>query len=135
MPGAVVALEVDGLGEFQRALARIDKTLARELKNEFRAAADPIRVQAEALALEKIRRMKRSPQWSKMRVGVTSNLVYIAPRLHGVKSHRDPKNRPNLVDLLLGRAMEPALAAGESHLIAAAERALEHVGIEWQQAA
>lgn len=133
MAGAVAFLEIEGLGELQRALSRIDKTLARDLKAEFRAAANPVAVMAEGLAREQIRRM--TIPWSRMRVGVTSDLVYIAPRLHGVKTHDDPKNRPNLVGLLLNRAMEPALAANARNITVAAERALEHVAVQWEKAA
>jgi hypothetical protein len=58
--------------------------------------------------MSSIRGMPRSPNWSRMRVGVTRNLVYVAPRQKGTRG-RGPRRRPKFADLLMGRAMEPAL--------------------------
>jgi hypothetical protein len=99
---------VSGLSDLQAAFKDADKQLRLGIRGELRQIAEPVAREAEQLALSSIRRMPRSPNWSRMRVGVTRNLVYVAPRQKGTRG-RGPRRRPNLADLLMGRAMEPAL--------------------------
>ena len=49
----------------------------------LRQVAEPVQRGAEQLATANIRGMARSPRWSKMRVGITRDLVYVAPRQRG----------------------------------------------------
>jgi len=99
---------VYGLSDLQAAFKDADRQLRLGIRAELRQIAEPVAREAEQLALDSIRRMPRSPKWSKMRIGVTRNLVYVAPRQKGTHG-RGPRRRPNLADLLLDRAMEPAL--------------------------
>jgi hypothetical protein len=99
---------VSGLNDLQAAFKDADRQLRLGIRSELRHIAEPVARGAEQLALTSIRDMPRSPQWSKMRVGVTRNLVYVAPRQKGTRG-RGSRRRPNLADLLMGRAMEPAL--------------------------
>ena len=84
--------------------------------------------------MEKIRRMPRSPQWARMRVGVTRNLVYVAPRARGVKTRgRHNFGRPNLADLLMGRAMQPALDQHIGEVEARFEELLDHISDDFNR--
>lgn len=78
-----------------------------ELIDELEQAAKPAETTAESLAVTTIRNMPRSPQWANMRIGVSrpESIVYMVPFQRGRKQAR----RPNLANLLLQRAMEPAL--------------------------
>ena len=68
--------------------------------------------------MQNIRRMPHSPQWSKMRVGVNRNLVYVAPRQRGLKSkgaraartQKAQNAATKFAGFLMDKAMEPALA-------------------------
>lgn len=124
MPGAVV---VEGLRELEILFAAAGRQANRDLRSALRKAAEPVRRDAEALALSKIRRM--TIPWSQMRVGVTRQSVYVAPKLRGVKSGNphDPRRRHNLVALMLDRAMEPALEANKAEVIRAIEEMLDRV--------
>lgn len=44
-----------------------------------------------------------------MRTGVTREAVYVAPRRRGVKGRDRSRRRPRFADILLERAMQPAL--------------------------
>lgn len=122
MPAAV---EVEGLREFQSALAECDVKLAGELKVGLRQAAEPIRLTASALALSQIRNM--SIPWAQMRVGgpTAGGLVYVAPKSRG--THYPELRRPNLAGLIWGRSFEPALAANENLLEVRTADVVEHV--------
>ncbi len=99
------AVRVNGLRDLNRALARTSKDVRLGVRKELREVAEPIRSEAEDLAKRRIRNI--GPNWSRMRVGVTQDLVYIAPRQRGVKS--GPRRRPNLAVRLMEDAMRPAL--------------------------
>lgn len=124
------AVQVQGLRELTRAFSAADKTLAKELRVSLRAAAEPVRADAERLAVETIQRI--GVPWSRMRIGVTTTSVYLAPRQRGAKlpNHR----RPNLAALLLGRSMEPALAQNEPEVVAKIDAMLGVVGRAWETA-
>ena len=83
---------------------RVDK----DLRDAMKSAAEPVRRDAEQLAVSNIRRI--GIPWSRMRTGVTRHSVYVAPVERGVKSRTIRRGRrPNLKPLLLERAMDPAL--------------------------
>jgi hypothetical protein len=122
------AVGLRGYRELQAAFARADRESRLFVRGEFRQIAEPIRRDAETLAAAKIRRMERSPQWAKMRIGITRNLVYIAPRQRGVRSRgADPRRRPNLAPLLMERAMEPALERHAAGIERTLDRALDRI--------
>lgn len=82
------------------------------IRRELRGVAEPVRADAESLAASGIRNI--GPDWSRMRVGLTPDVVYVAPRKRGVK--RGSRKRRNLAPLLMTRALEPALD-NNAHLI------------------
>lgn len=126
-------LRVEGLRELQRAFSVADKTLAKELRSRLRDVAEPVRAKAERLAVQEIRNI--GIPWSRMRVGVTRSLVYVAPVERGVKTRgRTSRHRPNLADLLMGRAMSPALDANQGRVLHELEEVLDDVGRAWERA-
>lgn len=129
----VEPLHIEGLKELSRAFRLADKELIKELRTSLRKVAEPVRVDAEHLALTEIRRM--TLPWSVMRVGVNQREVYVAPKLRGVKTRgRDPRRRPNLFDLLLGRSLEPALEHNEGRVVFEVERMLGKIAADWERA-
>lgn len=130
---SIEPLHVEGLADLQRAFRRADRELRLELRRGLRRAAEPVRTTAEGLAVSEIRRM--TLPWSRMRVGVTTNSVYVAPRQRGIKGRgRDPRRRPNLFDLIMGRSLEPALAQNMGQVEAELEQVLDTVGQAWEAA-
>lgn len=115
MPTVIVA----GLPQIQRDIAKLGPSFEKAMQAGLRRAAEPVAHTAEVLAMANIRRMPRSPQWSKTRIGVRRDFVYIVPNERGTKGHwDDPKRRPfgptktggpSFPELLLGRAFVPAL--------------------------
>ena len=104
---AAAEVQVEGLADLNRALRRADKQTKAGVRKELRGVAEPIRADAQSLAGSQIRNI--GGDWSKMRVGVTTDSVYVAPRKRGIKRRDDPKKRRNLAPLLMDRAMQPAL--------------------------
>lgn len=102
MPGAA-EIRVKGLRELSSSFGRMSVDLKAELRGELAAAAEPVRSTAEQLAGSNIRNI--GDQWSQMRTGVTTSLVYVAPK----RRRRRGSPRPNLAGLLMDRAMQPAL--------------------------
>lgn len=102
---------IHGLDQLQRDFARMGPATSKAMRFGLREAAEPVARTAEQFSLSQIRRMPRSPQWAQTRIGSTLHEVYIVPKQRGVKSGRgdDPRRRPNLVELMMGRSFEPAL--------------------------
>lgn len=105
---------VTGLQQIQRDLERSIPASARVLRDGLKQAAEPTSRIAEQLALGRITKMKKSPEWAKARVGSTRHGVYIVPKERGVKSRNpyDPRRRPKLVALYMERSYEPAAELG-----------------------
>lgn len=130
----VPAVQVNGLRDLQRAFKLADAATRRELRAALKEVGEPIARDAEALAKARITRIGKA--WPQMRVGVTQSLVYVAPKERGRLTKRNPPRyrRPNLFDLLMGRAMEPALEQNLPGVEAAVEHALDRVGRTWESA-
>jgi len=106
-----VPIVVQGIDALKRSFATLDRNLGKGISEALENAAEPVRTDAQSLALGRIRRMSRSPQWATMRVGTTRDtIVYLAPGRKGVNTiGGGRRKRPNLAGLLLHRAMEPAV--------------------------
>lgn len=124
------AVIVEGLTQLQRAFKAADVSVQRELRKALRLAAEPVRADAERLAVAGIPRI--GTPWSRMRIGVTNKEVYLAPRERGQKGRDQRLRRPNLRGLLLGRSMEPALAQNHQAVIAGVDAALATVAKVWE---
>lgn len=117
---------VRGMRELQAAFAKTDRDTRLGVRHLFRDLAEPVRRDAEVNALMQIPRIGN--RWYRMRTGVTRNVVYVAPRQRGVKGRPDdPRRRPKFADLLMGRAMEPALEAHETEIEGATEHLLDRI--------
>lgn len=104
---ATGAVRVHGLKELTRDFQKISKSLSKEITKELKDAAEPVRTGAEQKALRDIRNMAATPRWAAMRIGVSraQGSVYMVPRARRAGG----SGRANLKDLLLERAMDPAL--------------------------
>jgi hypothetical protein len=98
------AVVVEGLTDLQRAFKAADVSVQRELRKALRLAAEPVRADAERLAVAGIPRI--GTPWSRMRVGVTNREVYLAPKERGQKGRDQRLRRPNL------RGASPAAVDG-----------------------
>lgn len=122
------AVRVDGLRELNRAFKVADRSLQKELRDSLRDVGEPVRADAEALAVAAIPRA--TLEWSRMRVGVTTKAVYVAPRAR----RRRGTARPNYAGLLLQRAMLPALDRNIGEVERRFDRMLAEVGRDWERA-
>jgi hypothetical protein len=121
-----------GLPQLKRLAKAAAPEAHRDLTKGLRGVAEPIRADAESLAATSIRRV--GPRWSRMRVGVTQRLVYVAPRQKGVRARGPhPKRRPKFATLLEQRAMTPALERNEGRIEAAANQALAEFSAKWNR--
>jgi len=120
-------LEVENLRELQRLFAKADKDVRLGERKAMRDVAEPVRRDVETLTETRIRRMPRSPKWSRMRTGVTQNLVYVAPRQRGIGRGDHPAKRPNLAVLIRTRAMDPAEAKNAPIVRARFEQLLDRI--------
>jgi hypothetical protein len=127
MPPVAQTRVVEGLADLNRAFALADAKVRREFRNELREVAEPVRVDAESLATVAIPRI--GIPWSRMRIGVTRNTVYVAPRQRG--SRVPPRRRPNLAALLRDRAMVPAVERNEDNIVRGADQFLVDVAKVW----
>jgi hypothetical protein len=122
-------IQVRGLRELSRAFKVADSDIRRDLRAALQSAAEPVRMDAERLAVSEITRI--GIPWSRMRVGVTQSSVYVAPNERGRRT-RGRRRRPNLAPLLLGRAMEPALDRNRARVIREVEDTLADLARRWE---
>ena len=108
-------VRIHGLTELQRALTHADREIRLGMRGELKKVAEPVRSDAERLAVERIRRV--GARWYRMRVGLTSQVAYVAPRERGVKGRGyDSRRRPKFADRLMNEAMQPALDANRDEI-------------------
>jgi hypothetical protein len=120
------AIRVRGLAELQRAFKRVDVDMRVGLKGLLLAAAEPARVRAEQLATSNITNLHAGDKWGRMRTGVTTRVVYIAPKTRGARGF-GPQKRPSFGPMLLEEAMEPALDQTRPEVYALVEIALDRL--------
>lgn len=126
--GAVGGIEVHGLANLNRVLRRTERDVRLGIRKEIREFAKPVQADAERLAQGGIRNIGK--KWWKMRVGITTNVVYVAPRQRGSKT-RTPRNRPTLATLMSERAMQPALERNAPNLEARFNEMLDRVAFKF----
>jgi hypothetical protein len=117
---ALQGIHVEGLPEMQRAFRKLAKDLSKQLRSTLKEAAEPVRAEAETRASRDISQI--GDRWSRMRTGVTTHLVYVAPRSRG-RNPNPALRRPNMASLLMDRAMAPALKAHSAQI----ERDIGHM--------
>jgi hypothetical protein len=107
---------VAGFAELERDLKATSPRLLKAMRTGVRLAVDPIKRDADRLALSQISGMKRAkakpPPWSEQKIGENSKEVYMVPKEKGARAKRDSASRrPNFAILMLGRSYDPALEA------------------------
>jgi hypothetical protein len=105
-------IRIRGQRELEAAFMDVRREVVKELRPALLAAAEPVRSEAQSLAVQGIRNI--GPQWSRMRIGATPKAVYLAPR----SKRRSGSPRPNLA-WGLALAMQNALEAKQEEVIAA----------------
>lgn len=130
MPAVGHTVRVEGLRDLQRAFKLADAKQERDLRATLRRVAEPVRAEAELLASTGIPRVGMA--WSRMRVGVTTTSVYIAPKQRGAR--HGGRRRPTFAGLLLERSMLPALEHNHPRVVNEVEDMLASVGRAWERA-
>lgn len=105
-------VRVTRVAELRRAFIGTRDRVSKGAKTEIKRFAEPVRADAETFAAARISGISREriiPNWSSMRTGLTRNAVYVAPRRKGTRGRIQNRRRPGFKDVLLDRAMEPAL--------------------------
>lgn len=122
-------LKVRGLANVNRALRGVEKDTAKGIRKEIRDFAEPVRESAENLASTSITNI--GVPWSRMRIGVLTHSIYVAPKQRGVKGKGRNRRRPNLSPLLMNRALQPALDRHAPELERDFNRMLERVSVKF----
>lgn len=125
-------VRLEGFQELQKAMKLADKQVRLQFRGRLRKAAEPVRSDAEVLAVQRISHI--GVPWSRMRVGITQTSVYVAPRERGRNSRKNPKiRRPNLARLMMGQSMLPALRQNESNTLNEVDKMLQGIGLDWER--
>ena len=134
MPAAATStVHVRGYKELSRAFLKADKAIKAEMKDAFEDVAEPIRRDAEGLAVTQIRNV--GPRWGLMRTRIIRAGIYVAPRERGRASKLNVGlRRPNLAGLLMDRAMQPALDRNEREVAERFDDALGRIERIWDRA-
>ena len=104
------------------------KISAKNCGGTLKKAAEPVRAEAETLAVHEISNI--GPDWSRMRTGVTQHSTYVGLR-HRMKGNRN--RRPNLANLLMDRAMAPALKSHADQIEHDVGDLLDHLFKQWER--
>lgn len=127
-------IHVDGLNDLRRAFAAADKALRDDLNDALKEAAAPVRADAQSLAGLRIRRLQVGEPWTRMRVGQSGSMVYVAPVERGTKGRGNQRlRRPKFKRLMLQRALEPALAVNRNRVIKRLDLMLGEVKRVWER--
>ncbi len=123
------AIRVKGLTELNRALKHADKETRLGIRKVERQVAEPVRVDAQELAVREISHI--GVPWSRMRIGITQKVVYVAPAQRGSKARRATvtqarrKADKKFATRLIREAMEPALEKNRAAIERNFEAALD----------
>jgi hypothetical protein len=87
------------------------------------------------LAASQIRNVADGDPWSRMRTGVYRAVAYVAPVERGVKGRGNQRlRRRQFADLLMTRAMEPALERNRDVVARRVDDLLDEVANVWERA-
>lgn len=125
-------LAVEGLQDMTRAFRAADKMLQRDLRRTLADAIRPVADDAESLAMQEITNI--GIPWSRMRVGVTQTVAYVAPVERGVKSRGlATLRRRNLKNKMLDDAMYPALDRNQELITGRVQSMLVDLAGRWER--
>lgn len=123
-------IHVQGLRELNATFRHAPRDVNRAYRAELRTVALPVQQEAQSLAVERIRRI--GVPWSRFRIGITSKLVYVAPRQRGVKSRGDARfKRPNLARRMAAEVTGPALERNQHRIEADFDAMLDRLVRKW----
>jgi hypothetical protein len=129
-------VRIEGLAELERAFREAGKGLASDLHEVLKTSAAPVQHDAEILSLTGIRKMGSAGSreigipWARMRVGLSRHTAYVAPASRGKLARQ---GRHGLFDLLMGRALEPALAQNRRRIEQEFEDAVADMCRAWSR--
>ncbi len=121
------AVHVKGLNGLLRACGQADKTLRSDMKEALQEAAAPVRSAAQAKAVA----IGAGRDWSAMRIGAYTSVVYVAPVERG--SRRGTRKRPKFATRLLEKAMQPALIQNRAIVERRMEGLVNEVANVWER--
>jgi hypothetical protein len=110
-----------GWSELRRSLRKVSREAAKEVDDELKHVAEPVRDDAERLARDEITNI--GEKWSAMRIGARARGVYVAPQ----SRRRGGSPRPNLGILLMKDALIPAVEQNERRIERGVEQALDRL--------
>lgn len=126
-----VGIRVEGLREMERLFKLSERGMEKGIREALEAGSESVRVDAQSLAVVSIPNI--GIPWSRMRIGVRSTTSYVAPLERG-RGSNPRRRRPNLKQLLLGRAMEPALERNRDKVRRDFQQALADLHRLWRRA-
>jgi hypothetical protein len=133
------AVRIEGLAELRTAFRVAGTEMSKDLDSALKSSAEPVRTDAQSLALSGIRRI--GLPWSRMRVGITRHTVYVAPIPRGIRSRARRAARTegrHAADLafagMLGeRALDPALDRNVEKVEQEVKDAIRDMGRAWER--
>ena len=124
MAGAVNEIRLKGQKELERSFKQMRKEVLKSIRTDVRKLATPVQRDAQQRALDEIPNIGQA--WSRLRLGVLVSGVYLAPRERGRRSRAIAElRRPNLVDLMMTRALIPAFEAHQAELMQGFSRIID----------
>lgn len=118
---AVEGVRVEGLRQLQSSLKNMGSEYATQFRVQLRGVGEAVRTLAEQKASSEISHI--GPDWFRMRLGVTTKVLYVAPR----QRRHDGSPRPNLGGLLMEKALIPATAEKQGETLQKFEHLLDSV--------
>lgn len=120
---------VSGFSQLERDLKATSPALLKAMRAGLLEAVQPIKRDADRLALTDISGMKRAkrkpPPWSIQKIGQTTREVYMVPTEKGARARRDSKlRRPRFPQLMLGRSYDPALEQNRVQVLNTVDRTI-----------
>lgn len=120
---------ISGLTEMIRAFDRAVPAQKAYFREALRKVAVPVSRDISRLATEHISRLGK--RGARMRIGITTRLVYVAPAYRGVRPG-SPLARPNFAPLM-GAQMEEALREDHALVERELERVFSRVERKWSE--
>ena len=128
------AVRVIGVQDLMRAFNAADRHVRDDLRDALEEAAAPVRADAQSLAASRIRNVHEGDPWSRMRTGVYRAVAYVAPVERGAKGRGNQRlRRRKFADLMMSRAMEPALERNRDKVAARVDDLLDEVANVWER--
>ena len=128
------AVRVLGLAELERAFGRADRAVRADMRDALAEAAAPVRSDAQRLAGQNISRLGAGRPWSRMRIGVSRTVAYVAPVERGIKGRGGQRlRRPKFGTRLMNEAMQPALDMNAAQVERRVEKLIDEVANVWER--